>query len=97
MKGRKEPRGLCMNCVSAPTCMFLRDADHPILQCEEYECSQPEPGKNPKKELGTQRESRVAMEEDTSKYMGLCVNCELRKTCTFPMPEGGVWHCEEYE
>lgn len=27
---------------------------------------------------------------------GLCMNCELRLECAFPVPEGGVWHCEEY-
>lgn len=27
---------------------------------------------------------------------GLCTNCELRLVCAFPIPEGGVWHCEEY-
>ncbi len=27
---------------------------------------------------------------------GLCANCEIRDTCTFPKAEGGIWHCEEY-
>jgi NADH-quinone oxidoreductase subunit E len=30
------------------------------------------------------------------KYKGLCLNCANRETCTFPKPEGGVWHCDEY-
>lgn len=28
---------------------------------------------------------------------GLCMNCDHRSTCTYPVPEGGVWHCGEYE
>lgn len=28
--------------------------------------------------------------------VGLCSNCELRSTCTFAKPEGGVWRCDEY-
>jgi hypothetical protein len=28
---------------------------------------------------------------------GLCMNCAYRETCLYPKPEGGVWHCEEYE
>jgi hypothetical protein len=28
---------------------------------------------------------------------GLCINCDVRNTCTFPKPEGGVWFCEEYQ
>ena len=27
---------------------------------------------------------------------GLCLTCDLRFECAFPVPDGGVWHCEEY-
>lgn len=30
-------------------------------------------------------------------HRGLCVNCDVRETCTLPRPEGGVWYCEEYQ
>jgi hypothetical protein len=42
------------------------------------------------------RAQRV-VEEEVSRYSGLCVNCEHRQSCTHPKPEGGVWHCENYE
>ncbi len=29
-------------------------------------------------------------------FKGLCINCDLRFTCTLPKPETGVWYCEEY-
>ena len=35
-------------------------------------------------------------EDEFARYKGLCGNCEDRRSCTFPKPEGGVWHCEEY-
>jgi len=35
-------------------------------------------------------------DKDPGAYMGLCKSCANRETCTFPKPEGGVWHCEEY-
>ncbi|MDI6808656.1 MAG: hypothetical protein QME66_06720 [Candidatus Eisenbacteria bacterium] len=35
--------------------------------------------------------------KETAKYMGLCMNCEERETCTFLKTHGGVWHCEEYK
>ncbi len=41
--------------------------------------------------------ARRPAEEEAAKYAGLCVNCEHRRTCTYPKPEGGVWHCEDYE
>jgi len=40
--------------------------------------------------------ARRATEEAVSKYSGLCMNCEHRRTCTYPKPEGGIWHCEDY-
>ena len=27
---------------------------------------------------------------------GLCINCDNRASCLFPIVEGGVWRCEEY-
>lgn len=36
-------------------------------------------------------------ETDDRRFKGLCVNCAYRETCLYPKPEGGVWHCEEYE
>jgi hypothetical protein len=34
---------------------------------------------------------------ENGRFKGLCVNCKYRETCLYPKPEGGVWHCEEYE
>ena len=28
--------------------------------------------------------------------LGLCVTCDLRRTCTFREVPAGVWHCEEF-
>ena len=36
------------------------------------------------------------LKENSAQYKGLCQTCEYRETCTYPKPEGGVWHCEEY-
>ena len=27
---------------------------------------------------------------------GLCVNCDLRRDCTYAKPVSGVWNCDEY-
>ena len=32
----------------------------------------------------------------TGVLRGLCVNCDLRRDCTYPKPPGGVWNCDEY-
>lgn len=36
-------------------------------------------------------QSRPGVEEKD-----LCANCRNRDTCTYPKPEGGVWHCKDY-
>jgi hypothetical protein len=28
---------------------------------------------------------------------GLCASCIHRDECTYPVPQGGVWNCEECE
>jgi hypothetical protein len=35
--------------------------------------------------------------KDSSKHAGLCKICGSSETCTFPKPEEGVQHCDEYE
>jgi hypothetical protein len=87
--------GLCSTCRHAPTCTYPRDPKRPVFNCEEFEIeagragtgvvsSGPSPGSD-------------ANEDDAARYKGLCSNCENRRSCTFPKPEGGVWHCEEYQ
>ena len=92
-------RGLCSICKHAKTCVFPRDTNRPVLHCDEHELPDPVPK--------TPRESMISSCADTSVKtpgraeggeapMGLCKLCENREHCTFPKPEGGVWHCEEY-
>ena len=87
--------GLCMNCRNASSCTFPRDPARPAFYCEEFEAdttiSTMAPGKDQALATGSD-----ASNEDTEKFIGLCSDCEGRKNCTFPKPEGGVWCCEEY-
>jgi hypothetical protein len=91
-----EPSGLCMNCMHHETCGFSRDPNKPVLFCEEYEIPVI-PSMRIAEEKDITRKGTPATKEDLQNYRGLCVNCEHRVTCTYPKPEGGIWHCEEYE
>jgi hypothetical protein len=90
-------RGLCSTCRNDPTCTYPRDPKRPVTQCEEFDGELSAP-RNP-----TERsdppfgsfELRSRWEEK-HKYAGLCIICDNREICTFPRPEGGVWHCGEY-
>ncbi len=46
---------------------------------------------------GRQPTAQPARRTPAGRSLGLCMNCENRFSCTFPVPEGGVWHCEEYK
>ena len=94
-----EYGGLCMTCVHSSTCTFPRRKDHPVLSCEEFD----ERGENHAETAATVippvRKPQAQMtdvRDEPPQYKGLCSTCENRKTCMFPKPEGGVWHCEEF-
>lgn len=106
MSGFTKYRGLCSTCKNASTCTYPREPDRPIFSCceregyEECEGSVslalvsagnifPRPPGSVAKSLTMERESGIDK--------GLCRNCANRETCTFPKPEGGVWHCDEYQ
>jgi len=89
-----EYRGLCATCKHTSTCTFPRSKDRPVHFCEEFD------GEEDKPALTVVHHEEVLDQEalaDREKYPGICSTCEKRDTCTFPKPEGGVWHCEEFE
>ncbi len=100
--------GLCSTCSHAPSCTYQRDPKRPVVDCEEFETEVGEPVKlsglrhaeaDSAAQAGRDVVSSGASpgdEDDFARYKGLCGNCEDRRGCTFPKPEGGVWHCEEY-
>jgi hypothetical protein len=97
---KKEYRGLCSTCNNASTCIYPRDSKRPVLQCEEFDGYAVPPDRTTVNGILAKSRSQVtsgAEVKDSVEYKGLCRNCENRKTCTFPKPEEGVWHCEEYE
>ena len=92
-------RGLCSTCETASTCTFPRDPERPIMHCDELDSYQGDTvtvKKVARAELAGPKAVSEAEQKELGKYKGLCVNCENRETCTFPKPEGGVWHCDEY-
>jgi len=89
-KTRKSPNGICISCDEGDKCTYPKNEENPTIHCEEFK--QPESSK-PKK----CNDKPCAENSDTDKaYKGLCKNCENRKQCNLPRPEGGVLHCQEY-
>ncbi|KPL18822.1 MAG: hypothetical protein AMJ92_06255 [candidate division Zixibacteria bacterium SM23_81] len=97
-----ENMGLCTTCNEAPNCAHAKNSKKPILFCEMFDDSHPRMETAVPEQSATAGETKKPQvasapeKSETSKLKGLCVNCDNRETCTFPKPEGGVWHCEEY-
>ncbi len=98
-QAKQKASGLCSCCRCFETCTYPKDPPRPTLQCEEFDGIVPSPLKTALHAeavpavVGRKSEPCVA---DHGSDPGLCSLCENRPTCTYPKPEGGVWHCEEY-
>ena len=89
--------GLCSNCRNASTCTFPRDPDKPAFYCEEFEIETTISTISYEKVQLLATGTVATRDKDSTKFNGLCSDCENHQTCTFPKPEGGIWHCEEYQ
>ena len=103
--GRPTPHeteygGLCMTCVHSSTCTFPRRKDQPVLYCEEFDDGGGCPTEiaDTDDPLVPEPQAQVTdVTHEPPRHTGLCTTCDNRETCTFPKPEGGIWHCEEFE
>jgi hypothetical protein len=92
-----EQRSLCSSCKHAGDCAFQKERQKPAFYCEEFEIDTRPLEEKAEKEKPSPAISIDVGETDSDQFIGLCSNCANRKTCAFPKPEGGVWHCEEYQ
>jgi hypothetical protein len=95
LKAVNNYSGLCSCCSSALACTFSKKPGRPVLQCEEFDGISVSQVKI--ESASVKRGSRLAPHtQHLGNSMGLCASCENLNACTYPKPEGGVWHCEEY-
>ena len=95
---RPSYRRLCVSCRHAGHCVYERERGRrqPSFFCEEFEIDS---ATSDQRGPSCASPSAVASrgDGDAGVFIGLCGNCRNRKTCVSPKPEGGIWHCEEYE
>ncbi len=96
MSASRKTQGICLSCIFHPECSLRRDKAAPVWFCESFECTEREPCKDEQVDLNHCRKDVNPEICDTS-LKGLCMNCENRASCSYPRPEGGVWHCSEYK
>ena len=88
---------LCSSCKHASTCTFPRDPQKPSLYCEEFEIEHGLQRKKTSKYSLKTENGHITLVKEPAGLAGLCSDCENRQKCAFPKPEGGIWHCEEYQ
>lgn len=89
--------GLCGTCDNQATCTYPKVPRRPVMQCLEYEeLAETAP---PRRAPARSQRAQPGVDERSTGVRtgrGLCPDCELRETCTFPRLPGGVWFCEEF-
>jgi len=93
---RARDLGICCTCNHRETCTRRRTWIGPVFHCEEFDDFVDIPRRG-RVDLAKAEEPEARPSARSEAHRGLCVNCAHRDTCTFSKPEGGVWHCEEYE
>jgi hypothetical protein len=93
---------ICQTCIHVSECVHYQQRRHQgesILHCENFD-DRPVFHVMEGKTLETARPSGKPSTAGTAyirgRMKGLCVNCERRGSCGFPIRDAGVWHCEEY-
>lgn len=87
--------GLCITCNNSDTCVYRKQRGTDAIYCELFDgYAAPQHGR------GIEVTGAVtdgSLDVGTTDAKGLCMNCVHRDSCQLARPEGGVWHCEEYE
>ena len=72
---------LCTTCVHDPVCTLRMNYETAIVYCEKYLADRSSPN----------------VGYSMTELKGLCRNCNNRFICVLIKPEGGVWHCNDYQ
>jgi hypothetical protein len=102
MQAQSQNTGICQTCIYASECVHFRNSQiacQPIWFCENFDnriSLQAAENKRIYSEELSSQYSKPSIEAIPGRTKGLCINCEKRVSCQFPIQGGGVWYCEEY-
>ena len=92
--------GLCMTCNNASLCVYRSRRGYDAVYCELYDgyadATVKGNGHGDEDSVLAYAKARSGA-PSSGEYRGLCQNCIHCDTCKLAKPEGGIWHCEEYE
>ena len=81
---------ICSACMGYDTCTFPMNLDRPLLNCAEFKPYESRPVQPDASTV------EAVEEQESSEYLGLCRNCDIKEECTFTKPGKYVLNCEEY-
>ena len=102
MKAQPQNTNICQTCNYASECVHYQNSQiacKPIWFCENFDNTtalQVAENEEIYSEERSSQSSKPGIEAISGRMKGLCINCDNRALCLFPIVEGGVWHCEEY-
>ena len=82
---------LCLQCVYLMTCDRAKEQNNKVYFCKDFQKSE--------HSLKTQAAKKSHNKNQTNKNNmknGLCRICQNRDVCKIEIPEGGLWHCENF-
>ena len=102
MKAQHQNTNICPTCIYVSDCVHYQNsqsASKPIWFCENFDNTtalQVAENEEIYSEERSSQSTKPGIEVISGRMKGLCINCDNRASCLFPIVEGGVWHCEEY-
>jgi hypothetical protein len=102
MKAQPQNTNICQTCIYESECVHYQHSQvmgDLILFCENFDNGnslQVAENEEIYSEDRSSQSSKPGIEAIPGRMKGLCINCDNRASCLFPIVEGGVWHCEEY-
>jgi len=93
---------ICQTCIHFSECAHCQECQRQgkaILHCEDFD-DRPAlfvvEGESINDGERRANSSKASIPYIKGRMKGLCLNCEIRESCRYPIRDGGVWHCEEY-
>jgi len=102
MKAQSQDKSICQTCIYESECVHYKNCQtmgKPVWFCENFDnraSLQVADKERIYSEKQSSQSSNPGIGAIAGRMKGLCINCDNRASCTLPIRDGGVWHCEEY-
>lgn len=102
MQQQAKRTSICQTCIHLSECAHCQECQNQgkaIFHCEDFD-DRPAlfvvEGESINDGNRRTNPSKASIAYFKGRMQGLCLNCETRESCGYPIRDGGVWHCEEY-